>query len=420
MLAIAVLASALPSVFSPAGSSWIVSVGVGHAAESDAEQAAKEIADARERANAAADAVFEAESQLDTLEIAQRGLRAEISALENRIDELRSSVEAVAINRFVRSGTTSVPLLTGFGDFGDQARMDVLIDVANDTSADDFDEFDSLVLAVADKQAELTATEASTDAARIAFGQRREEALAEVDRLKDVEAQRLEDEAVRKALIAEESERRRQAEAQQRADIAAQLSPADGAQLVAPTITAQGTSNPVNPDEVASEGDIDDSAPTRVGTGGVGGGQTGTAGIGGRPGSAPGDLGGAAWICPVQGPAAFGDTWGAPRSGGRSHQGVDMIAARGLPVVAVVDGLAQQKVNNLGGNSVWLTGVDGNKYYYAHLDGWEAQGAVTAGTVIGYVGDTGNAKFSVPHLHFQIHPGGGAAVNPYPTTRAHC
>ena len=93
MLAIAVLASVLASVFPPAGSSWIVSVGIGHAAESDAEQAAKEIADARERANAAADAVFEAESQLDTLEVAQRGLSAEINALESRIDELRSSCE---------------------------------------------------------------------------------------------------------------------------------------------------------------------------------------------------------------------------------------------------------------------------------------------------------------------------------------
>ena len=125
-------------------------------------------------------------------------------------------------------------------------------------------------------------------------------------------------------------------------------------------------------------------------------------------------------MCPVQGPVGFGDTWGAPRSGGRSHQGVDMIGAKGLPIIAVVDGFAQSKVNTLGGNSIWLSGADGNKYYYAHLDGWATLGAVTAGTVIGYVGQTGNAQFSVPHLHFQIHPGGGAPVNPYPTVRSHC
>jgi murein DD-endopeptidase MepM/ murein hydrolase activator NlpD len=122
----------------------------------------------------------------------------------------------------------------------------------------------------------------------------------------------------------------------------------------------------------------------------------------------------------VNGPVGFGDTWGAPRSGGRRHQGVDMIGDRGLPLVAVVDGFVQQKTNSLGGNAVWLSGADGNKYYYAHLDSWGAAGSVTAGTVIGTLGDTGNARFSIPHLHFEIHPGGGAAVNPYPTVRAHC
>jgi murein DD-endopeptidase MepM/ murein hydrolase activator NlpD len=77
-------------------------------------------------------------------------------------------------------------------------------------------------------------------------------------------------------------------------------------------------------------------------------------------------------------------------------------------------------VNELGGNTVHLTGVDGNGYYYAHMDSWASVGQVTKGTVIGYVGDTGNARFSTPHLHFEIHPGNGAAVNPYPTVKANC
>ena len=67
-----------------------------------------------------------------------------------------------------------------------------------------------------------------------------------------------------------------------------------------------------------------------------------------------------------------------------------------------------------------MTGADGNKYYYAHLDRYGTLGAVAKGDVIGYIGQTGNARFSVAHLHFEIHPGGGAAVNPYPTVRAHC
>ena len=124
-------------------------------------------------------------------------------------------------------------------------------------------------------------------------------------------------------------------------------------------------------------------------------------------------------VCPVAGPHAFADTWGAARSGGRSHEGVDMMAGRGVPLVAVESGYAQFKTTRLGGNSVWVNGNSGTRYFYAHLSAWEGSSRnVSQGEVIGYVGATGNT--SANHLHFEVHPGGGRAVNPYPYVRAVC
>jgi murein DD-endopeptidase MepM/ murein hydrolase activator NlpD len=127
-------------------------------------------------------------------------------------------------------------------------------------------------------------------------------------------------------------------------------------------------------------------------------------------------------FCPVAGPVEFIDSWGYARSGGRSHKGVDMMADHGVPTVAPVSGEVQHRGSSLGGLSWYLYGDNGNMYYGTHLQGYENQGAgwVEAGTVIGYVGSSGNASESGPHLHFEIHPGGGAAVNPYPATAAAC
>ena len=129
--------------------------------------------------------------------------------------------------------------------------------------------------------------------------------------------------------------------------------------------------------------------------------------------------------CPVDGAVSFTDTWGAPRSGGRTHKGVDMIAARGTPLVAIESGFIKRMSNGgLGGITLWLAGESGDEYYYAHLDAW-ASGlsvgqTVSVGELVGYVGNTGNAQYTVPHLHFEFHPGGGAAVNPTPLVAGLC
>ncbi len=126
-------------------------------------------------------------------------------------------------------------------------------------------------------------------------------------------------------------------------------------------------------------------------------------------------------VCPVQGESHFTDTWGAARSGGRRHQGVDMLSARGTPTVAPVSGDVQHRGSSLGGLSWYVYGDNGDMYYGTHLSAYENVGVghVEAGTVIGYVGDTGNAR-GTPHLHFEVHPGGGAAVDPYPYVAEVC
>lgn len=126
-------------------------------------------------------------------------------------------------------------------------------------------------------------------------------------------------------------------------------------------------------------------------------------------------------FCPVGGPNSFVDSWGAPRSGGRSHQGTDIMAAYGTPAVAITSGtITYAGYDGAGGNMIFLSGDDGHQYWYLHnQENLVAGGRVAAGQQIATVGDTGNAAGS-PHVHFEYHPGGGAPVNPYPLVASVC
>ncbi len=138
------------------------------------------------------------------------------------------------------------------------------------------------------------------------------------------------------------------------------------------------------------------------------------------PGTAVGVPSTQGYAFPVLGDGvSYSDDYGAPRAGTGWHQGNDLFAPMGTPIVAVADGvLSKVGVNTLGGNRLWLTDDAGHEYYYAHLSAY-APGMtdgvrVRAGQVIAFLGNTGQAITTPPHLHFEIHPGGGDSVNPYP------
>lgn len=128
-------------------------------------------------------------------------------------------------------------------------------------------------------------------------------------------------------------------------------------------------------------------------------------------------------VCPVGEPVSFTDTWGAPRSGGRTHEGVDMFAPKGTPVYAAAAGVATSVYDNpLGGLSISFDDDRGDHYYYAHLSAQLVDDGdrVKAGQLIGRVGNTGNAAGTPPHLHWEYHPGDRGAVDPTPLAELLC
>jgi hypothetical protein len=170
--------------------------------------------------------------------------------------------------------------------------------------------------------------------------------------------------------------------------------PAPGTPVPAPASPALGPA--ADPAELAQAlAGIDTCGPVRV------------------PGVVPGRF-------PVAGVASYINDWHFPRYVPvfHLHQGTDIFASRGTPVRSPADGTVRVNVGPVGGLTVYVTEADGTYYYMAHLDS-TAAGLTTGmivriGDVVGYVGDSGNAKGGPTHLHFEVHPNGGAAINPKP------
>lgn len=363
-----------------------------------AEQAAAEIVAARERANGAAEAFIAAESKQALLELDRARLAQEVAQLEIEVAELEQAVKTVAVDRFVGSGVDGIPILTDLREPSAQLQANVFAQVVADTGTTTIDDYDEAKERLAEKRSELNENERAIERSKDQLIELQAAAEAEVERLRAIESKRLEDEAVAAAVAAQQAEKARQlSEVERRM--------AESARNAAPTV---GVQPPAGVTADSSQGVTSGNIGA---SGGEAGGRTGGGGTGTNP-RAAGEGYIDAIVCPLLG-SGYGDSWGAPRSGGRRHQGVDMLAPTGSPLMAVVSGYVNQVTNALGGIALQLFGDNGTRYYYAHLSAYEGvSGWVPQGQVIGYVGDSGNAV-GTPHLHFEIHPGGGIPVNPY-------
>jgi murein DD-endopeptidase MepM/ murein hydrolase activator NlpD len=326
---------------------------------------AERIAEARVRADAASAQYFEIQTKLDELNEQIYQLDTQVQQKRQELETLRTDLREFAIDRYMAGGAAESPSIFESADVNEAVTKDALADVVGGRKADVIDQV-RLAEADLDRQsADLAAQKAEQE--RLA-----NDAAANNNRLaKEVADLQGEYDAMNKLLEGMKAEERARILEETRRK------------------TAERAKT-----EAANR------AKPRSGGGGY---------IPSPP-----------WLCPVPSGSSFVDSWGNGRSGGRRHKGVDMMSPQGTPVVAPVSGDVSYRGNRLGGMSYHLNGDDGNYYYGTHLSRYgDATGHVEAGTVIGYVGETGNA--STPHLHFEIHPGGyGNAVNPYPAVAAYC
>lgn len=378
LLALLVMAAALPAT--------------AQVTDEDIDRARGEVNDIMAEAQALGDEVQDAWSRQFALDREITDLNASIELARVKIVDTEKKLEEVAVEMYMGSSTAaSMQVLFSADDESYGAGVEYLRNVTGN-DADVINQLRSFRVELDRQTGRLE--EASAE---------QEVLTAELEaKAGDLQGQLLEAQAVYDGLVAqqaaEEAARRAAEEARRRAA-------AEAARNATTTTSAPGSTETT---DSGSDTPTETTAPPEEPP------ET-------SPPPPPAPTGGA---CPVAGAVSFSDSWGDSRSGGRAHQGVDMIAARNTPIVAIYSGTIQRLTNgSLSGLAIWLRSNGGDTFFYAHLESYadiSAGQSVTEGQVIGYNGSSGNAPEFLPHLHFEYHPGGGAAVNPYPLVRGLC
>ena len=388
----------------------VLPVGIADAAGSGqtSEQVAAEILRVQAKADQTAQRWAEASQRSEDLAAEIQAAETKLAQTSAQYDQVQAVLTRIALDRF--TGGSGAPIMLLTGNSTEDLQKEALRSVILDTGSADLDTADAVRSDLENQQAHLETLNKQSVQLADELASRQTDINAQLTQLTQLR-EHLKNDEVKRAYEAQLA-KQRQDEANAAADRAAKALAVQRATPVAAASLADQPRGAGLPPS-RSPAPAQPSAPPAT-----------------EPANQPGPdpsppvpsapvITNAAWLCPVAGPNAFGDTWGAPRSGGRKHEGVDMMSPFGTPLVAVVAGDATMRTNALGGNTISLSGVDGNRYYYAHLSSWEGTSrSVAAGEVVGYVGSTGDTTAN--HLHLEIHPGGGAAVNPYPTVRQYC
>lgn len=336
------------------------------------------LAEARQEAQRLTEAVDEIHTHLGELEAEIAELEADQARLEEARAALLDDVRTLAVDQYVQ-GQTDVDFDP---DPDRRLRASALADAVGQGDYDTLEQYRAIEAELAATDEELAGRLAEQEDA-LADAEEQQAALAaELARLEQLELERLEAErleAERQAREAAEAAERRAA--QQRADALADEQAA-----------RQAVQTAISEDTDATG----DDAPVVT--------------VPAPPAPVEPPPSGGGITCPVPG-SVYRNGYGDPRPGGRLHKGIDMVAPEGTPIRAPISGMVSHGADALGGNNFSIQGSDGRYYYGAHLSAYGASGQVSAGTVIGYVGNTGHSYGA--HLHIEIHVG-GAPINPYP------